>query len=84
MARIGRKFEIAPRMNHRAITEVLAGTDSYDTLGEHEQAIVREEWAARAATLRTQQNYADQFASAGESYSEVDDDGSVIIHAAHS
>lgn len=82
-ARIGRELEMSPQVNHRAVTEVLTGTGSYDGLGEHEQAIVREEWADRATTLRSQQNYAAQFAAAGESYSEVDDDGNLIVHPAH-
>lgn len=82
-ARIGRELEMSPRVNHRVVTEVLTGTGSYDDLGEHEQAIVREEWADRATTLRSRQNYAAQFAAAGESYSEVDDDGNLIVHPAH-
>ncbi|WP_072805848.1 TA system antitoxin ParD family protein [Rhodococcoides yunnanense] len=81
-ARIGREIEMSPRMNHRAITAVLTGTGSYDSLSEHEQAIIREEWADRAASLRSQQNYAEQFTAAGESYSEVDEDGNLIVHPA--
>ena len=76
-ARIGREIEMSPRVNHRAITEVLTGTGSYDALSEQEQAIIREEWADRATSLRSQQNYAEQFAAAGESYSEVDEDGNL-------
>ena len=71
-------------MNHRALTEVLTGTRFYDALSEQEQAIIREEWADRATTLRSKQNYAEQFAAAGESYSEVDEDGNLIVHPAHS
>jgi len=81
--RLGRELEMSPQVNHRALTEVLAGTCSYDSLGEHEQALVRKEWAERATALRSQKNYTAQFADAGESYSEVDDDGNLIVHPAH-
>lgn len=80
-ARIGRELEMSPQVNHRAITQVLAGASSYDVLGQHEQAIVRKEWAERATTLRNALNYADGFAAVGESYSEVDEDGKLIVHA---
>lgn len=79
-ARIGRELEMSPGVNHRAITQVLAGTSSYDSLGEQEQAIVREEWADRMTALRGELDYAAQFAAAGESYSEVDEDGNLLVH----
>lgn len=81
-ARIGREVEMSPRLNHRAIMQVLAGTGSYDGLGEQEQAIVRKEWAERVTILRDELNYAAEYAAAGESYSEVDEDGNVIVHPA--
>ncbi len=81
-ARIGRELERSPGVNHRAITRVLAGTSSYDALGEQEQAIVREEWADRVTALRSKLDYAAQFASAGEPYSEVDEDGNLLVHPA--
>lgn len=51
-ARIGRELEMSPRVSHREIARVLAGTGSYDSLSEQEQAIVREEWATRIVALR--------------------------------
>ena len=81
-ARIGRELEMSPRVNHRAISQILAGTGSYDSLGEQEQAIVREEWRDRMTVLRGELNYAAQFVAAGESYSEVDKDGNLLIHPA--
>ena len=81
-ARIGRELEMSPAVNHRQIAGVLAGAGSYDELGEQEQAIVREEWAERMVALRGELNYAARFAAAGESYSEVDDDGKLIVHPA--
>lgn len=81
-ARIGRELEMSPAVNHRQIASVLAGAGSYDELGEQEQAIVREQWAERMVALRGELNYAARFAAAGESYSEVDDDGKLIVHPA--
>lgn len=81
-ARIGRELEMSPRVNHRAISQVLAGTGSYDSLGEREQAIVREEWVDRMKALRGELDYAAQFAAAGESYSEVDENGNLLIRPA--
>lgn len=75
-ARIGRELEMSPQVNNRQI----AGAGSYDALGEQEQAIVREAWAERMAALRGELNYAARFESAGESYSEVDDDGNLVVH----
>lgn len=79
-ARIGREIEMSPNVNHRGIALVLAGTGTYDALGEHEQAIVREEWGARVKALREELNYEVSFARDGVSYSEVDEDGTLVVH----
>ena len=81
-ARIGRELEMSPGVNHRAINQVLAGMGPYDSLAEHEQAIVREGWAERMTALRGELDYAAQFTAADESYSEVDEDGNLIVHPA--
>lgn len=81
-ARIGRELEMSPNVNHRQVARVLAGTGVYDALSEQEQAIVREEWAERMAARRTKLDYAAQFSAAGESYSELDEDGNLVIHSA--
>ncbi|MGA7203050.1 MAG: hypothetical protein WBX27_00305 [Specibacter sp.] len=81
-ARIGRELEMSPGVNHRAITQVLAGTGTYDSLDEQEQAIVREEWADRMTALRDGLNYEAEFTAAGESYSELDDDGNLVVRQA--
>ena len=78
-ARIGRELEMSPQVNHRAIAQVLAGHNSYDLLGEREQAVVRGTWSERVAALRGALNYEARFAAVGESYSEADEDGNVII-----
>lgn len=38
------ELERSPHVNPDAITQVLAGSGSYDALGEREQAAVREGW----------------------------------------
>ncbi|EMY35634.1 hypothetical protein D477_003028 [Arthrobacter crystallopoietes BAB-32] len=81
-ARIGRELEMSPQVNHRAIARVLSGADSYDSLGEQEQAIVREEWTERVTALREELNYEAAFAAAGEPYSEADEDGNVVVRRA--
>jgi TRAP-type C4-dicarboxylate transport system substrate-binding protein len=73
-------MESSPTVNNRQISRVLAGTDSYDSLAEREQAIVREKWAERTRTLRNELNYETTFASAGEEYSELDDEGNLVVH----
>lgn len=74
------EFERSPHVNHEAITRVLIGSGSYDALGEFEQVAVREVWAERMGSLREGLNYETEFTAAGESYSEADEDGNVVIH----
>lgn len=75
---------MSPQVNHRAITQVLAGERLYDRLGEREQAIVREASTERTVALRENLNYETEFTEAGESYSEANADGNVVVHPAHS
>lgn len=81
-ARIGRELEMSPDVNHRDIARVLAGFATYDSLDEKEQAIVRDAWSTRIDELNSSLNLAKEFADEGESYSELDDDGNLIIHKA--
>lgn len=81
-ARIGRELEMSPQVNQRAINRVLADAGSYDALSEEEQAIVRGRWAERTSALRSGLNYETQFTAMGESYSEADDEGHLVIHPA--
>lgn len=78
-ARLGRELELSPQVNHRAIARVLGGSDSYDSLGEQEQAIVREEWARSMESLRERLDYEAGFKASGESYSELDEVGNVVV-----
>jgi len=81
-ARIGRELELSPGVNHRAIAQVLAGALSYDSLGEQEQAFVREAWAEHVTALRDGLNFEAEFPAAGKSYSELDEDGNVVVRRA--
>ncbi len=81
-ARLGRELEMSPQVSHRSISEVLGGSRAYDALSEPEQAIVRQEWAERARAARGALDYAARFAADGESYSELDEHGAVVVHPA--
>lgn len=83
-ARTGRELEMSPGVNHRAIAQILSGTGpvSYDSLGEQEQAIVREAWAERVTALREGLNFEAVFTAAGKSYSELDENGNVVVRRA--
>lgn len=69
-------------VNYGAINLAHAGSGSYDSLSEPEQAIAREEWAERATTLRRALDYGAEFTEAGESYSELDENGGLVVHPA--
>lgn len=83
-ARLGRELEMSPQLNHRAIARVLAGAGSYDSLGEQEQAIVREQWAERSTAFRDGLDYEAEFTATGESYSELDENGNVVVRRSRS
>lgn len=80
-ARIGREIEASASISHKDMAEVLAGSRSYDTLSAKEQAVVRAEWSARMEALRASVNFAEQFAAAGRTWVELDDDGNVVERA---
>jgi hypothetical protein len=77
-ARIGREIEASTSITQRNIAEVLAGGRSYDTLSAKEQAVVRAEWSARMDARRVALDLAEQFAAAGRTWVELDDDGNVV------
>lgn len=77
-ARIGREIEASASIAYRDIAEVLAGSRPYDALGAEEQAVVRAEWSARMDAVRASLNLAEQFAAAGRTWVELDDDGNVV------
>ena len=77
--RLGRELEMSPGVNHRLVARVLAGEGSYDSLGEEEQALVRADWAQRVETRVQELDYAARFEADGDSYSELDDDGNLVV-----
>lgn len=78
-ARLGRELEASGAVTPRHVAAVLAGARSYDNLRPHEQAVVRAEWSERMNEFRADLDLAAEFAEAGRSYVEVDDDGNVVI-----
>jgi hypothetical protein len=80
-ARIGREIEASTSVSHKEIAEVLAGSRSYDSLSAKDQAVVRAEWSARMDAMRASLNLAEQFADAGRTWVELDDDGNVVERA---
>ncbi len=62
-----------------AVAAVLAGRADYDDLTEPEQAAVRAAWAEQIQAARSALNFERDFRAAGESWSEADQDGSLII-----
>lgn len=81
-ARLGRELEASPQVSHRDIERVLAGEQSYDTLANPEQAVVRTAWDERVDAARKALDLEAEFRAAGESWSEVDDDGALVIRTA--
>lgn len=77
-ARIGRELEASASISQKDIADVLAGSRSYDSLTAKEQAVVRAEWAERMDARREALNLAEQFAAAGRTWVELDDDGKVV------
>lgn len=78
-ARIGRELESSPGVSHRDIVRVLQGAGSYDDLSEREQAVVRAAWEERFAERRESLDLAAEFTSQGESWSEVDEHGRIVL-----
>jgi hypothetical protein len=77
-ARIGREIEASSSISHKEIAAVLAGSRSYDSLDPKEQAVVRAEWSARMDEARAELDLADDFASAGRTWVELDEKGRVV------
>lgn len=69
----------APCGHRRALRQVLRGVASYDGLPTREQAIVRAAWQHQIEALRGSLNYERAFIASGDSYSEADEKGDVII-----
>lgn len=78
-ARIGRELEASAGVSQRDIERVLAGNGSYDELSERAQAVVRAAWDERVSERRASLNFEEEFTAAGETWSEADETGEVIV-----
>ncbi|MCL2781078.1 MAG: ParD-like family protein [Actinomycetia bacterium] len=78
-ARIGRELEASSGVSQRDIERVLAGDGSYDALAAREQAVVRAAWAERFVEGIARLDLAAEFAAAGETWSEADATGRVVL-----
>jgi len=78
-ARLGRELEASRDLNTKDIQRVLAGKAPYDALADPEQAAVRTAWDERIEAARESLNLETEFRAAGESWSEADADGNVVV-----
>ncbi|MDO9454523.1 hypothetical protein [Nocardioides sp.] len=78
-ARLGRELESSRQVSHKDIARVLAGRQPYDSLGDPEQAVVRAEWDERIDAARAALDLESELAAAGESWSEVDAAGNLVV-----
>lgn len=81
-ARIGREIVASPGVSQRDIERVLAGDDPYDSLSERERAVIRAVWNERMDERRAALNFEDEFTAAGQSWSEADEDGKLVVRNA--
>ncbi len=79
-ARIGREIEASRTISARDVAQVLAGSQSYDTLGPEEQAVVRARWEERIEELRSALDLAERFREQGRTWVELDEDGEIVEH----
>jgi hypothetical protein len=81
-ASIGRALEASGSLRPRDIERVLAGDGSYDALAEREQAVVRATWDERIDERVAGLDFAAELEAAGDSWSEADDAGQVVVRNA--
>ena len=65
--------------NQRDIQLVLAGEKPYDDLDERAQAIVRASWDDQVTERLARLDYSAEFTQAGRSWTEADEQGSVVV-----
>ena len=83
-ARIGRQLESSTALSQRDIARVLGGTQSYDTLTAHEQAVVRADWDEQMTALREGLDFTGELRESGLDWAEADADGAIVLHPAAS
>lgn len=71
-------YERPPAQSPR-VTAVLAGKASYDALPSRDQATVRAIWDERIRDTINVLDFRAEFQAAGQSWSEADEDGNVVI-----
>ncbi len=77
-ARIGRELEASASTRLRDVQRVLSGAMSYDSLAEHDQAVVRAAWEEETATRREKLDLSAEFIRSGQPWAELDDQGAVV------
>lgn len=78
-ARLGRELEASRHVNNKDIERVLTGKLPYDSLADQDQAVVRSAWAERIDLARGSLDLEAEFIESGETWSEVDTDGTVVV-----
>jgi len=81
-ARVGRELEASHNVSVKDVERVLAGKAPYDALAEREQAVVRATWDERIYVVRSSLDLEAEFVQAGESWSEVDEEGRLVTRRA--
>lgn len=81
-ASIGRQLEQSPAASQRDIEEVLSHRMSYDELGPREQSVVRARWMEGVQRRIAQTDLEQEFRASGESWSEADKEGNLVIRDA--
>ena len=83
-ARIGRALEASGAVSQRNVERVLAGQALYDSLAEPDQAVVRVAWDEAISAGIAGLDLESEFRSTGDSWSEADDQGRVVVRGAAS
>lgn len=81
-ARIGRELERSPRVTISAIQAVLDGRGDYDSLNDHEQAVVRVTWAERIDEARKSLRLDQVLAAKGREVVELSPEGKLTVRKA--
>lgn len=78
-ARLGMHFEQQMNFDSAAIADVLDGIAHYDNLNDAEQSVVRVLWEVPMQERLASLNLKAEFEAEGRSYSELDDEGNVVV-----
>ncbi|KYH43090.1 hypothetical protein [Branchiibius sp. NY16-3462-2] len=79
-ARIGRSIENSPDISPADIRAVLEGRARYDDLRTMEQVVVRATWEEGFAGAVEALDFAREFTQQGRQWSELDEEGNVVVH----